>query len=82
MTERNLGGTIADEVDDAALTACINNTLPADADTARLNAALPALYHELREIAASYLRKERSNHTLQPTALVHESYLRLVSQRS
>lgn len=45
-------------------------------------AALPALYDELRGLAAGYLRRERSDHTLQPTALVHESYLRLVNQRS
>jgi RNA polymerase sigma factor (TIGR02999 family) len=83
MTEGKRGGTIAEEAaDEAALTAFINDTLPADADTARLNAALPALYNELREMAASYLRKERPGHTLQPTALVHESYLRLVSQRT
>lgn len=47
-----------------------------------LNAALPAIYEELRDIAASYLRHERPNHTLQPTALVHESYLRLLGQHS
>lgn len=47
-----------------------------------MNAALPALYDELREMAASYLRGERSDHTLQPTALVHESYLRLRNQRT
>lgn len=50
--------------------------------TEELNAALPALYDELREIAASHLRHERPDHTLQPTALVHESYLRLISQRT
>lgn len=37
------------------------------------------LYDELRRIAASYLRRERSAHTLQPTALVHEAYLKLSS---
>ncbi len=50
--------------------------------TGQMNAALPALYDELREMAAGYLRRERSDHTLQPTALVHESYLRLVGQRA
>ncbi|HMJ05467.1 MAG TPA: hypothetical protein VK474_04355, partial [Chthoniobacterales bacterium] len=45
--------------DEAEMAAFINGTLPAGADTARLNAALPALYSELREMAASYLRKER-----------------------
>lgn len=36
------------------------------------------VYDELRKIAAQYLRKERSGHTLQPTALVHEAYLKLI----
>jgi RNA polymerase sigma factor (TIGR02999 family) len=47
-----------------------------------IDAALPALYDELRAIAGGYLRHERPDHTLQPTALVHESYLRLRGQRS
>src|SRR5215469_16713514 len=38
------------------------------------------VYDELRRVAASYLRRERADHTLQPTALVHEAYLRLVEQ--
>jgi RNA polymerase sigma factor (TIGR02999 family) len=42
----------------------------------------PLVYRELRQLAASYLRKERLDHTLQPTALVHEAYLRLVDQTS
>jgi RNA polymerase sigma-70 factor (ECF subfamily) len=41
---------------------------------------LPLIYGELRSLAANYLRRERSDHTLQPTALVHEAYLRLVDQ--
>jgi RNA polymerase sigma factor (TIGR02999 family) len=41
---------------------------------------LPIVYDELRRLAASCLKKERGNHTLQPTALVHEAYLRLVGQ--
>jgi RNA polymerase sigma factor (TIGR02999 family) len=41
---------------------------------------LPLVYDELHRIAAVYMRRERSNHTLQPTALVHEAYLRLVGQ--
>jgi RNA polymerase sigma-70 factor (ECF subfamily) len=40
----------------------------------------PLIYRELRQLAASYLRKERQGHTLQPTALVHEAYVRLVDQ--
>lgn len=41
---------------------------------------LPLVYQELRRRAAAYLRRERRGHTLQPTALVHEAYLRLVKQ--
>ena len=41
----------------------------------------PIVYEELRRIARSYLRQERQDHTLQPTALVHEAYLRLIDQR-
>jgi RNA polymerase sigma factor (TIGR02999 family) len=41
---------------------------------------LPLVYRELRRRAAAYLRRERRDHTLQPTALVHEAYLRLVDQ--
>src|SRR5580692_3173182 len=40
-----------------------------------------ALYSELRSLASSYLRRERSDHTLQTTALVHEAYLRLTDQK-
>jgi RNA polymerase sigma-70 factor, ECF subfamily len=40
----------------------------------------PLVYRELQQLAASYLRKERDGHTLQPTAVVHEAYLRLVGQ--
>jgi RNA polymerase sigma-70 factor (ECF subfamily) len=42
----------------------------------------PLVYRELRQLAASCLRKERQGHTLQPTALVHEAYLRLVDQKN
>ncbi|MEP0848411.1 MAG: sigma-70 family RNA polymerase sigma factor [Phycisphaerae bacterium] len=38
----------------------------------------PQIYEELRRLAAAYLRSERADHTLQPTALVHEAYLRLI----
>lgn len=41
---------------------------------------MPLVYDELRRLAAGYLRRERFDHTLQPTALVHEAYLRLVDQ--
>jgi RNA polymerase sigma factor (TIGR02999 family) len=41
---------------------------------------LPLVYRELRGLAAAYIRRERKDHTLQATALVHEAYLRLVDQ--
>jgi RNA polymerase sigma factor (TIGR02999 family) len=47
-----------------------------------LDQLLPRLYAELRRLAASYLRRERPNHTLQPTALVHEAFVKLVDQRA
>ena len=47
-----------------------------------INDLLPLVYDELHRLARSYFRRERGEHTLQPTALVHEAYLRLVDQRS
>jgi RNA polymerase sigma factor (TIGR02999 family) len=47
-----------------------------------LGQLLPQVYDELRQLAGNFLRKERSDHTLQPTALVHEAYLRLLDQRT
>ena len=40
----------------------------------------PIVYNELRKIAANYMRRERADHTLQATALVHEAYMQLVDQ--
>ena len=50
-------------------------------DTAAGEALLARIYQELKRIAASQLRRERPDHTLQTTALVHEAFLRLVDQR-
>ena len=50
-------------------------------DDEALRRVAPIVYEELRAIAASQLRGERQEHTLQPTALVHEAYLRLSEQR-
>lgn len=47
-----------------------------------LDEMLPLVYEELRSLAAACLRGERPDHTLQPTALVHEAYLRLMGQRT
>src|SRR5207248_11603220 len=49
-------------------------------DEQTLAAMMPEVYEELRRLADSYLRKERTEHTLQRTALVHEAYLRLAGQ--
>ena len=52
----------------------------ATSDTTDQNTALVDVYDELRRLAAFHLNKERPNHTLQATALVHEAYLRLAQQ--
>ena len=49
-------------------------------DKGALGELVPYVYRELRGLAAAYIRRERRDHTLQPTALVHEAYLRLVDQ--
>ena len=49
-------------------------------DQNALDALMPLVYAELRQLAQHYLRRERSDHTLQSTALVHEAYLRLAGQ--
>jgi RNA polymerase sigma factor (TIGR02999 family) len=51
-----------------------------DGSTHALDELLPLIYDELRVLANKYLRRERSDHTLQPTALVHEAYMRLIDQ--
>lgn len=53
----------------------------ADGDEAALKALTPHIYRELRRLAAAFTRREREQHTLQPTALVHEVYLKLVDVR-
>ena len=50
-------------------------------DQPSLDTLLPLVYDELRRLAAAYLRRERPGQTLQPTALVHETYLRLLKDR-
>ena len=46
-----------------------------------LNQILPQIYDELRRLAGYYMSRERPDHTLQPTALVHEAFLRLIDQK-
>jgi len=52
-----------------------------EGDTNALAELMPLVYSELHRLASSYLRRERPDHTLQTTALVHEAYLRLVDQK-
>jgi RNA polymerase sigma factor (TIGR02999 family) len=49
-------------------------------DKAAFDQLVPLVYDELRRLAISHLRRQRSDHTLQPTALVHEAYCRLVAE--
>ena len=53
----------------------------ARSDKRALDQMLPVLYGELHRLAVHYLGREEVGHTLQPTALVHEAYLRLIDQR-
>jgi RNA polymerase sigma factor (TIGR02999 family) len=52
-----------------------------DGDKAALEQLMPMVYQELRRLAARHLACERADHTLQPTALVNEAYLRLIDQK-
>ena len=54
---------------------------PESNEGVELDSLLPIVYQELRRLAAAYLRRERPGQTLQPTALVHEAYLRLLKDR-
>jgi RNA polymerase sigma factor (TIGR02999 family) len=58
-----------------------SHSSPADPAANSPDRLMALVYAELRRIAASYLRRERPDHTLQPTALVHEAFIRLVDQR-
>lgn len=51
-------------------------------DQSVVETLLPVVYDELKKLAAGYLRRERIDHTLQPTALVHDAYLKLIDQHS
>jgi RNA polymerase sigma factor (TIGR02999 family) len=60
-----------------ALTSILNQLSPADASDSGVAGVLPYVYDELRNLADGLLRGERTHHTLQATALVHEAYMRL-----
>lgn len=50
-------------------------------DSGARDRVVPLVYHELRQLAGGFMKRERGDHTLQPTALVHEALLRLFQQR-
>jgi RNA polymerase sigma factor (TIGR02999 family) len=65
-------------VDDEPIPALLEKF--ADGDKEALDRLMPLVYAELQRLASGYLRNERPGHTLQPTALVHEAYARLLKQ--
>lgn len=68
----------APHVSDASVTALLSQLSAGNRQVeARL---IPQVYEELRRMAAGYMRRERNDHTLQPTALVHEAYAQLVDR--
>ena len=62
------------------VTALLGQLVKGDDDAAAK--LIPIVYDELRRLAAGYMRRERKAHTLQPTALVHEAYVKLIEQRA
>jgi len=62
------------------VTALLGQLVKGDDDAA--SKLIPIVYDELRRLAAGYMRRERKEHTLQPTALVHEAYVKLIEQRA
>src|SRR5215510_3690233 len=73
--ERGTAGGIIEQVVNAPVPELLERLRGGDQSV--LNQLTATLYHELRGIATRHLRRERSDHTLQTTALVHEAYLKL-----
>ncbi len=71
-----------EQLQPAAGPATLLLTRVSDGDSAAVAELLPLVYNQLRNIAGGQFRGERANHTLQPTALVHEAYLKLVGSGS
>jgi len=74
-------GTMFTDMDDSHEVTLLLSAL-ARGDEKAGEKLVPLVYDELRRLAGSYMRRERTDHTLQATALVHEAYLKLVEQRS
>ena len=83
MTGTKISADDLAQVDEliASLSETTRETLSLSQDSS-LASLLPQVYEDLRRMAGTYLRRERADHTLQPTALVHEAYLRLLDQRT
>ena len=75
-----IGAALSEEDASAQVTVLLCAINRGDAEAA--SRLVPLVYRELRRLAASYMRRERPDHTLQATALVHEAYLKLVEQRA
>lgn len=71
-----------EQLQPAAGPATLLLTRVSEGDSAAVAELLPLVYDQLRAIAGGQFRGERANHTLQPTALVHEAYLKLVGSGS
>ncbi|MCH8806129.1 MAG: sigma-70 family RNA polymerase sigma factor [Planctomycetes bacterium] len=71
-----------EQLQPAAGPATLLLTRVSDGDSAAVAELLPLVYDQLRAIAGGQFRGQRANHTLQPTALVHEAYLKLVGSGS
>lgn len=69
-----------DRLDHKTVTDALNSIAQGDRTT--LDRLLPVVYRELKRLAASYLKAERPGHTLQPTALAHEAYIRLAGNNT
>jgi RNA polymerase sigma factor (TIGR02999 family) len=69
---------MSDHAASAEVTALLTQLV--DGDPQAASRLVPLVYGELRQIAARFMRRERVDHTLQTTALVHEAYLKLVEQ--
>ena len=81
VTEKNLYSYFVptdEQMTEKPITQILQQLRTGKSDT--LDELLPLVYDELRRLANSYLSRERANHTLQPTALVHEAYMRLIGQ--
>lgn len=70
--------TVVDGAESSNITQILKRAT--DGDDSAVRHLMPLVYSELRALAESYLRQERSDHTLQATALVHEAYVRLIKQ--